>query len=535
MPLPYSYVTLATARSQIAQRLYDPNMVFYTSSEITMNIQEALQTWNAMSQFWRGDFTFPTTQNTWFDLTQVANTLRPYATTDQDIYISMENSLLEPVTLNWPTTGSVWTGTAMFGISDFVQAVQRRMNEILGVTGCTITQSMLATTPGTVRNFVNDFVIGIRRIAWFPTSATNLVTGNTISGSNTVFAVSNTTGITIGQTVTGSGIPASTTVTSTTINAITLSNAATATALNVTLTITPPASNPVLWPEDVWAFQAYEPDYGVAPQGSPSSYAISAEPPLSFDVDVPPDVASQYELLTVNAGPVLTPSAPTLIPIPTDFTWILKWGALADLLSKEAEAKDQTRSTYCNKRYEQGLQLLQIAPAVLQLRVNGVPVWIDAVRSADEFNTTWQSETPGQPTACYIAGTNLIALSPQPDATGYSITATVTMNAPLPVNDNDMLQIPRDSYDVLIDYVQHICLFKNGGAEFTETMEQLNRMIKNAANYNSRLGELGAFQEAIFGQSQREETMNPRYTRSYLEGPLGSNTQSGGQQTPSQS
>jgi hypothetical protein len=233
---------------------------------------------------------------------------------------------------------------------------------------------------------------------------------------------------------------------------------------------------------------------------------------------VAPDSAGEYELLTVNSGAQLTVSAPTLIDIPTDFCWILKYGAMADLLSKEAEAKDATRAAYCNQRYQQGLALLQIAPAALQIRVNNVPVWIDAVRSADEFNTTWESESPAEPTACYVGGLNLIALSPPPDATGYSITATVTMNAPVPVNPGDFIQCPRDAYDVIVDYAQHVAAFKMGGAEFTETAALMMRMVKNAAAYNSRLEEMGAFQDAIFGQSQRQEMMNPRYTRSFLDG-----------------
>jgi hypothetical protein len=538
---PFQFVTLATARQQIANRLYDPDMVFWTAAELTLYIAEALQTWNALAQYWRGDFVFTvpeinegygeggfgeggyggggTDSATWTDLSFAANTLRPYTVTDVNLYTIMQYHLLEP------PTGATWTGTGMYTINDFVNAVQRRCDELLTTTGCTITQSMLPTTPGQIRNSLSDTVLDVRRIAWFPTPASP-----------------------------ADGILPS-----------------------------------VMWPEDVWAFQAYECGTTTLPQGVPQYYAISTQPPLSFDVDAAPQQASEYELLTVNAGPALTTKEATVIDIPTDFAWVLKWGAMADLLSKEAEAKDEGRADYCNQRYQQGMALLTYSAALLQFRINNIPLWIDAVRAADEYDTSWQAQTPGVPTNTWTAGLNLIALSPQPtmfvngvsissvgsgqtdgtytaasvggDGTGATITyiifggilisttvtaggngytsvptftiaaggtpgtvtatisppfsasATVVQNAPIPVNDGDFLQVSRGDYDVIIDLAQHLALFKCGGAEFTETKAQWGRFVRQAALYNSKLKEMACFQEEIYGTSQREEAMNPRLAK----------------------
>ena len=533
MALPYQYQTLAQARQSLANRLYDSSMVFWSSAELTLYIQEALQTFNSLAQFWRGDFVFPTAANiTWYDLTQVANTLRPYTVTDQSLYTIMEYQLLEPVLGNFPASGTpVWTGTGMFSISDFVQAVERRRNELLGITGCTITRSTIAALTGQVRNFVDDYVIDIRRVAWFPTPISVLITGNTTTNSNVLTGVSNTS-VLAGSSITGSGIPANTTISDVTLNnQIVISNNATLTATGVLLTVTPQPLPNVLWPEDQWAFQAFESGYTEYPQDTPSTYAISTEPPLSFDTDVAPNSPGSYEILSVNAGTVLSTAAPTIIDIPADFCWILKYGALADLLSKESEAKDAGRAKYCNMRYEQGLQLLKIAPAALQIRVNNAPVWIDAVRSADEYNTTWQAEPAGAPANVYAAGLNLIGLNPTPNSINYSITATVVVNAPIPVNNTDPIQVARDDYDVIIDMAQHIALLKNGGAEFSETIALYNRFVQQAARYNSKLTELGCFKEAIVGSSQREEVMNPRYTKSLTDIDTSANANSGGGQS----
>jgi hypothetical protein len=471
VPLPYSYSTLADSVNQLAARLYlsQDNVTngtgFWTAAELRLYIVEALQTWNSYAQYWRGDFTFHVAtsgmgwgeggysdggyggggsgSSTWYDLTQVANTLRPYTVTDVDLYTIMEYHLLEP------PSGVTWTGTGQFNINDLMAAVQRRRDEILNTTGCAITLSTLPYTPAQPRNYLNDSILDVRRIAWFP---------KRVSSADT--AVPN-----------------------------------------------------VLWPEDVWSFESFEDGYTTFPEGIPTSYAMSSQPPLSFDVDTVPQQPGVYELLTVNAGTALTTTQPTLMPIPADFCYVLKWGALADLFSKEAEAKDELRAAYCNKRYQQGMQLLSSAPAVLQLRINNVPTWIDAVRGADEYATDWQSFAAGVPVNTFTAGLNLIALSPPPDATGYTVTATVVQNAPIPVAPGDFVQVARGDYDAVIDYAQHLALVKNGGSEFSATKELYARFVRQAALYNSKLHELGCFQEELYGTSQREEVMNPRMAK----------------------
>jgi len=461
----YQYATLAGARQQLANRLYDSGMVFWISAELTLYIQEALRTWNSMAQYWRGDSTFaPVPGQQWYDLTQVANTLRPYTVLDTDLYTLMEYQLLEPVAGNFPLIGA-WTGTKMFTIDDLQNAVQRRRDEILSITGCVVTRSVVALTPNETRTVLGDKTIDVRRVAYFPVEVDGGFGGGGFGDG--------------GFGGDDNGDPN------------------------------------VLYPDDNWGFQAFEPDWTTQTPGRPSSYAMSAQPPLSFDVDVPPALPGTYELLTMNAGPQLTPTTPTLIGIPDDFFWVLKWGALADLLSKESEAKDTVRAEYCEKRYKQGLALLTNSPAALQIRVNNVPIWMDAVRTADEFDVGWQALTEDVPKAAYVAGLNLIALSPRPpvvDPTNpaISITATVVQNAPLPVADGDFIQVGRDEYDVILDYAQHLALFKCAGFEFTETAQLYARFVRQAAIYNGKLKELGEFKDELYANSHKEETFNPR-------------------------
>lgn len=170
----------------------------------------------------------------------------------------------------------------------------------------------------------------------------------------------------------------------------------------------------VLWQDDAWAWQSFESGYTVAATGTPATYALTTQPQFAFDVDVQPNVAGSYELLTIQSAtvPNTSTSADSLF-LPDDWGWLLKWGALADLLGRESNAKDLLRAKYAEGRYRQGMALLAAAPALLGLRVGNVPIPIDAVKSADQYRTGWQAEALGAPQLALAAGMNLIALVPQ--------------------------------------------------------------------------------------------------------------------------
>jgi hypothetical protein len=200
----------------------------------------------------------------------------------------------------------------------------------------------------------------------------------------------------------------------------------------------------------------------------------------------------------------------TSLSVPDDWTHVIKWGALADLLSRESNAKDDLRAAYCEQRYRMGLALLSAAPALLAMRIGNVPMQIDAVRGADLYQTTWQAAPTGTPETALQAGLNKVALSPAANAGPYSLTATVVRNAPVPSVDGDSLQVSRDDIDVILDYAQHLAAFKMGGQEFLATVPLLQRFMKKAEVYGLKLAELGEYTSVIYALSQREEQMNPR-------------------------
>lgn len=435
----YTYATLTQAQAALAARLYDSTNQFWTLDELTLYLTESLRTFNALSNFWKSEFVFSTVANQWwYDLTAQTGSLRAFTVTDVDLFTIMEYHLLEP------PTGATWTGTLQFGIQDLLQAVQRRQDEVLSISGCTVTRSTTPATPQ--RTVLADNVIDIRRVAWLPT----------------------------GSPVGYSAVP--------------------------------------LWAGDQFEAQGYEPGYAQNPGGTPTIYMRSADPPLSFDTDNPPAVPGDYDLLTVNAGATLSTSAPTALKVPDDWSWVVKWGALADCLNRESNAKDQLRAKYCEERYKQAVMMLKDSACVLVARIGNVAVQVDSVQASDDYDPTWQAAIAGPPVGLLTAGLNLVALSPKPDAGPYSVSVSVVQNAPITqtVSGTAYLQVSRDNYDAVIDYAQHLAAFKMGGAEFMATLPLFDRLLKQAALYNSKLTEYGMFTDIMLETSQLQEQQSPR-------------------------
>jgi hypothetical protein len=443
----YSSITYGQAKQELANRLYDSTKQFWSDAELGLYLIESLRTWNALTAFWRNDFTFPSQPGvTWYDLTDstnLPNTLRPYTVLTPDLYTLIQYHLLEP-----PTGLLPWIGSTQFSLANLQAAVQRRTEEVIGVTACTQARVTVPAVAGRIVIPGNttpplssqDAIIDVRRVAYLPAI----------------------------------GSPST------------------------------------LWPEDVWAEQAFAPHYLQQPAGTPLTYMLSTQPPLSFDTDRPPGSAGSYELLVTLCATSL--SDPRTLNIPDDWTHIIKWGALADLLSYESNAKDSLRAQYCEQRYRMGLQLLAAAPALLQMRSNNVPLQIDAVRSADLYNAAWQAASPGPPATCLQAGLNLIALSPTQNAGPYSLTATVVQNAPLPVVNGDFLQAAHDELEAIMNYAQHLASFKLGGSEFLSTMPLLERFLGQASVFGLRLAEIAEYTSVLYALSHLEDAMNPRST-----------------------
>jgi hypothetical protein len=122
----------------------------------------------------------------------------------------------------------------------------------------------------------------------------------------------------------------------------------------------------------------------------------------------------------------------------------------------------------------------------------------------------WQNGT-GTPSYLALAGWSMAALYPVPDAlASYSLTLDVVRKAPLPVNDAAYVQVGREQIDMILDYAEHLALFKVAGAEWQVTQRQADNFLLQALTYNQRLAASARYVIAPKEDSQRDKFRHPR-------------------------
>jgi hypothetical protein len=224
-----------------------------------------------------------------------------------------------------------------------------------------------------------------------------------------------------------------------------------------------------LWRDDEFSANAFDVSWSLSPVATPYAYSVSITPPLTVQIIPTGSNTATLEMVVCQCPAALDPATGVLVNVPDDFAWAIKFGAMADLLGREGMSRDAFRAQYCEKRYQEGVELARLAAMTLKcstpVGANESPLRIASVPELDAYRTGWQNES-GAPDTVAIAGYNLIALAKVPDAGPYSVTVDVIQNAVVPSVDGDFLQIGREELDVILDYAQHLAAFKQGGAEF---------------------------------------------------------------------
>lgn len=453
----YTWLPVSTAVQQLAQRL---NVVpsattLWTPAELQIYITTALRQFNSLTWTWRQDFQYNDPSNLWNSLGSLPGSPRLRTITDVDCYTEMQMMLLEP------PSGGIWTGTNQFSISVMSQALQRRRDEIIQITNCN--QQLLPNiplTPNTIRTELPDNVIDVERVRYIP--------GGQLSGGYGTggygeggYGVGNFTG----------------------------------------------GPSPVtLYRDDTISQEFYEaPLYQLQP-GTPQTFSLSSEPPLSWQVDIPPDQPGTYEAIVLQSGAPFNPPTPTLIGLPDDLVWVLIWGALADLLGQESEAKDAERSAYALKRYQDGLQLMMKSPWIELGKINGVAVSCDSIADTDRYDPEWDSNPTGFGPVIVTGGPDWIAA---PVGSGVGITCLG--NAPITDSTGVYIQCSRSDMDIIYDLAQARAAFKQGGAEFKAALELEKRALQACMAENVRLKSQGNFSDVLDERGAAQERSQNRY------------------------
>jgi hypothetical protein len=343
-----------------------------------------------------------------------------------------------------PTGAGIWTGTSQFSLADLQFALQRRRDEMIQATGCNLTNlPKLPSVPNTRRTY-------------FPDSTLEPIRARFVPDSGSIFFDSSTP---------------------------------------ITLTR-----------EDTAAWDSFEPGY-LQTLGKPASWSVIAGPPLAMDVDIAPNVAGAYDVIALFSGLQFSPPVPTLLGVPDDWSWLAKWGALADLLGRESEATDRQRADYCLKRYSDGLKVMRQSNWLLAATVNGLVVDTPSLREMDGFSPEWENNASAWPSVV-TAGIDFVAGCPIGNLMGINVL--VVGNCPVPVNPSDYVQVSRDVWDVVLDYAQSLAMLKSGGNEFKECAYLEKNFFALAMETNKRLAKLGLFRDILGLEGNRQNINQPR-------------------------
>jgi hypothetical protein len=276
----------------------------------------------------------------------------------------------------------------------------------------------------------------------------------------------------------------------------------------------------VLHRADGWSLNAFAATWPLSPTMTPSAYSVNPVPPLQLLIGPKTQATGRLRLLTVQTGAALNPLGPgagVLMGIPDDWSWAIRFGALADLLSESGPSQDASRASYSEARWEEAVKLATGTSRVLGASLGGQQIPVVALSEADSFQAgwpNWEVNPTQRPAAIGVSGLNLIAPVPTCGVgllgRPYSFTLDVAQNAPLPVNDGDEVQLPGEMIDPLLDYSVHLASFKMGGAEFSQTQALQHTFYRACGIEIGKAKAEAPDRDLINAASAREESAMPR-------------------------
>jgi hypothetical protein len=240
-------------------------------------------------------------------------------------------------------------------------------------------------------------------------------------------------------------------------------------------------------------------------QQAPSVYSVVEPAPVVVQVIPVPNLPGSLDLLTISAGAPLNPASGVVLGVPDDFSWVVKWGALCDLLTRDGQASDPLRAQYCQKRWVEGVRLAKLSTTAITGQIDGNNVPINSVFDMDTAYAGWQNNPATNPSILGLAGMNMLAVADPPNSAPHSIQLDLLRNMPVPVLTTDEIQVGREELDVITDYSEHLAAVKMGGAEFMATMPAYERMVALARKQNDRWRAFSRFPEDEHDRGRREK------------------------------
>lgn len=264
----------------------------------------------------------------------------------------------------------------------------------------------------------------------------------------------------------------------------------------------------ILWRADPITLTGGNPSWLLNPD-TPCDYCVYPELPIILQVSPPPIDIGEINLLTINSGDNLDPANhPTILGVPDDLCWVVKFGALADLFSVSGPGQDLARAKYCESRWQDGIKLARITNYVKFGYLDGYPLFIDSIAEVDMGNPDWVS-TIASPEILGVAG-NIMCVAPVADNEPHSMALDITSNFPIPNTDNDFIQVGKEVLNVIIDYAEHLASIKEGANEISDTSELYKNMVRLAAVQNDKFRAVAQNFDVMSNRSLRQGKFIPR-------------------------
>ncbi len=444
----------------LALRLNDTSFVHWTKAEMQLYLAESLRVWNALTQQWVADWTTtydqpnPATLPTWNSTGNNANSLvgdNPTSPRYQTLDDSYVYTVAQLHLLEPPNGNSTWAGTSQFSLADFTTAFARRRDQILQATDCNVGpfDPTLAILPGTNR-------------VQLPDSA-----GQSILDMRRIRFVPDPT----------------------------------------IVPFQPPST---LYRDDTMSFEYFTNDFEQT-RDNPLCWDVLGSPQQFITFDARSNVPATLDCLGILSSGTITPPTASPLLIPDDFSWVLKFGMMADMLSKETESRDLLRAQYCEQRFAEGVKLMKEMPWLMQAYIDDVPVDTPSFFEMDQYSYEWQSD-PNAMAQIVRGGIDLFAVSPLiPVDTSIAVTLSLIANMPIPTADGDFVQVSRDVLTAILDEAEHLAQFKEAGEEFLQSIALHQKFIAMAMETNRRLALSGIFASDLRRPISKEDEASPRF------------------------
>jgi hypothetical protein len=271
-----------------------------------------------------------------------------------------------------------------------------------------------------------------------------------------------------------------------------------------------------LFKEDEEDLQGWVSDFTTTVKKRPKSYSRVSETQNIIKLYPQFENTGKLHLIEIRSrDKSLTLSTETILGIPNNLAFYLKYGVLEDLLKSDTALKDLYRANYCRQRWQEGLIVSRNYNSVLNGEINGRNRQLSTIEDLDGFETNWHNNS-GTPNRIALAGYNLLTLNKLPTSE-IGITLDVVRNAIIPTDDDSYLQIKAEHVELLLNYSYHVAFFKEGYNAINSSIIALNNFADAIMVYNSKLAKEFVSYQTMMKKSLKQEIQVSRFDSSIIQ------------------